>query len=184
MRRIGVLALAMGLACGGTAESPSQGDNAKGDTTAAVPAGDADAPGDAAVVEQAAAGVAGSEEEQALKMEAAPDGAAVFFVSPKDGETVTSPVKVVFGLSGMDVQPAGMPQGGTGHHHLIIGPAGVPTGDVVPADETHIHFGKGQTETEVTLDPGEHTLTMQFADGLHRSFGEQLKATITITVVP
>jgi hypothetical protein len=108
----------------------------------------------------------------------------VFFISPKDGDTVKSPVHIQFGLEGMSVKPAGEPTEGTGHHHLIIGPAGVASGDVVPADETHIHFGKGDTETDVELKPGEHKITMQFADGLHRSFGQNMATTITITVEP
>ena len=86
------------------------------------------------------------------------------------------------GVEGMDVKPAGDLTEGSGHHHLIIGPAGVDQGTVVPADETHIHFGKGQTETEVELAPGEHKLTLQFANGSHISYGEVMAATITITV--
>ena len=106
----------------------------------------------------------------------------VFFVEPADGATVSSPVKVVMGVEGMKVAPAGTMDAGTGHHHVIIGPAGVERGTVVPADEKHIHFGQGQTEAEVELQPGEHKLTLQFADGTHTSFGEPLATTITITV--
>ncbi|QCP48657.1 DUF4399 domain-containing protein [Trinickia violacea] len=106
----------------------------------------------------------------------------VFFVAPKDGATVTSPVHIVFGVEGMTVAPAGTITEGTGHHHLIIDGGPVPQGTVVPADETHIHYGKGQTETDVTLPPGDHTLTMQFADGAHRSYGPQMSQTITVHV--
>jgi hypothetical protein len=106
----------------------------------------------------------------------------VYFVEPKDGATVQSPVHVVFGVDGMKVAPAGDMTAGTGHHHLIIDGQPVPTGQVVPADATHIHFGKGQTETDVPLTPGKHTLTMQFADGLHRSYGPEMSSTITVTV--
>jgi len=108
--------------------------------------------------------------------------AKVFFTEPKDGAEVTSPVKLAFGVEGMEVKPAGEVVEGTGHHHVIIGPAGVPEGEVVPADKKHIHFGKGQTEAELELPPGEHKLTMQFADGSHTSYGEVMAATITITV--
>ena len=106
----------------------------------------------------------------------------VFFVEPKNGAKVKSPVKLVFGVEGMDVKPAGELADGTGHHHLIIGPAGIDEGKAVPKDETHIHFGKGQTSAEVELKKGEHKLTMQFADGNHMSFGEPMATTITITV--
>lgn len=122
-----------------------------------------------------------------LTAPAAEPGAAettrrVYFVSPKDGETVTSPVKIVMGLEGMEVRPAGQLVENTGHHHVIIGPAGIPEGQVVPADEKHIHFGAGQTEAEVELPPGQHQLTLQFADGMHVSYGDGMSTTITITV--
>lgn len=118
---------------------------------------------------------------------AAPEGAAepegrVYFVAPKDGETVKSPVKIVMGIEGMEVRPAGDQTAATGHHHVIIGPAGIEKGTQVPADERHIHFGKGQTEADVELPPGDHQITLQFADGNHISFGEGLATTITITV--
>ncbi len=106
----------------------------------------------------------------------------VKFLEPKDGATVKSPVHLKFGVKGMEVKPAGTLEEGTGHHHVIIGPAGVAEGEVIPADEKHIHFGKGQTEADIELPPGKHKLTMQFADGAHQSYGEVLATTITITV--
>ncbi len=108
--------------------------------------------------------------------------ARAFFVSPADGATVASPVKLVFGVEGMEVRAAGELVEKTGHHHVIIGPAGISEGEMVPKDETHIHFGKGQTEAEIELPKGEHKLTMQFADGNHMSYGKVLASTITITV--
>ena len=106
----------------------------------------------------------------------------VFFVSPEDGATVTSPVELKFGVEGMVVQPAGEVVEGTGHHHVIINSAGVDAGVTVPADEQHIHFGLGQTEASIELPPGEHQLTLQFADGAHASFGPVMATTIKITV--
>jgi hypothetical protein len=111
-----------------------------------------------------------------------PEGAKVFFVSPKDGETLTSPVKIQMGIEGMEVQPAGKIQDGSGHHHIIIDADPVTKGTLVPADENHKHFGKGQTETELNLAPGEHTLQLQFANGVHLSYGEQMSAKIKVTV--
>jgi len=106
----------------------------------------------------------------------------VYFVEPKDGAMVHSPVKVVFGLEGMTIKPAGDMTEGTGHHHLIVDGKPVAKGQVVPTDATHLHFGKGQTETELTLAPGLHTLTLQFADGAHQSYGPELSSTISVTV--
>ena len=113
---------------------------------------------------------------------AVPAGAKVMFVEPKDGAKVKSPLKVVFGVEALEVEPAGEVHAGKGHHHLIIDADVIDPGTAVPADERHIHYGKGQTEVEVELQPGEHTLTMQFADGLHRSYGEPLSSTIKVTV--
>tara|TARA_B100000749_G_scaffold280896_1_gene280713 strand:+ start:84151 stop:84555 length:405 start_codon:yes stop_codon:yes gene_type:complete len=110
------------------------------------------------------------------------DSSRVFFANLKDGQTVKSPLKIQFGIEGMKVIPAGKLEKGTGHHHLIIDGKPVATGKVVPADKTHIHYGKGQTEDTVELSKGKHTLTLQFADGAHRSYGEKLRAVITVTV--
>src|ERR1700742_3384352 len=106
---------------------------------------------------------------------AVPAGAKVFFKNLKDGQTVTSPVKVEMGLEGLKLDPAGAIVAGSGHHHLLIDAGdSIPAGTVVPKDSTHLHFGKAQTSTEVTLAPGKHRLTLQFADGIHRSYGGQL----------
>ena len=109
---------------------------------------------------------------------------AVRFIEPADGATVKSPVKVKFGITGLTVAPAGTaPNDKTkGHHHVVVDGAVVPLGTVVPADERHIHFGKGQTEADLKLKPGKHTLTLQFADGAHRSFGAAVSQTISVTV--
>jgi len=111
-----------------------------------------------------------------------PEGAHVFFANLNDGDTVTSPVLVQFGIEGMEVKPAGEIVKGTGHHHIIIDGSADALGNVVPADDTHLHFGGGQTETNLELTPGMHTLTMQFANGIHQSYGEQMSATITVYV--
>lgn len=107
---------------------------------------------------------------------------SVSFVEPADGAVVTSPVKVKFAVTGMEVKPAGDMTANTGHHHLLINAAPVKAGEVVPADEHHIHFGKGQTETEVKLAPGTYVLSMQFANGLHQSYGPGMAKDIKITV--
>lgn len=108
----------------------------------------------------------------------------VYFVEPVNGATVSSPFKLRFGVEGMALAPAGDMTPGTGHHHLIIDGAAVPQNEVVPTDDTHRHFGKGQTETELTLPPGEHTLTLQFANGAHQSFGAAMSSSIKVLVKP
>jgi hypothetical protein len=106
----------------------------------------------------------------------------VYFVEPKDGATVSNPVHVKFGIDGMTVAPAGSTAPNTGHHHLLIDGAPLPKGEVVPVSDKSLHYGKGQTETDVTLPPGDHTLTAQFADGAHRSYGPEWSKTITVHV--
>lgn len=111
-----------------------------------------------------------------------PTGKGVYFIEPADGAVVSSPFKVKFGLLGMAVKPAGEQMVGTGHHHLLINQAGIEAGQIIPVDETHIHFGKGQTETELKLPPGTYKLTLQFADGFHLSYGRDMGASLTVTV--
>jgi len=110
----------------------------------------------------------------------------VYFTNIKDGDTVKSPVKLSFGVDGMGVRPAGQDVNDktTGHHHLIIDSDGIAPGQVVPMNDKHIHYGKGQTSAEVKLTPGKHTLRLQFADGAHRSYGPEMSAAIHITVAP
>ena len=107
---------------------------------------------------------------------------SVNFLAPADGATVSSPFKVQFAVNGMEVKPAGVMDANTGHHHLLINAELVKTGEVVPTDEHHLHFGKGQTEAEVKLPPGKYTLTMQFANGAHQSYGAPLSKSIKVTV--
>jgi hypothetical protein len=119
-----------------------------------------------------------------------PSGARVFFVEPSDGAEVKGAlvdgkvnVKFKMGAEGIKVQEAGQQVSGTGHHHLIVDGEHIALGAVVPKDDAHVHFGKGQTEAELMLAPGDHTITMQFADGAHLSYGNVLASTIKIKVV-
>ena len=98
----------------------------------------------------------------------APAGARVYIIAPTDGETVSSPVTVTFGLEGMGVAPAGVEKANTGHHHLLIDLAGEPALDrPLPADANHRHFGGGQTQATVELTPGSHTLQLIMGDHNH-----------------
>lgn len=97
----------------------------------------------------------------------APKGASVYIITPEDGAIVSSPVRVAFGLSGMGVAPAGVDQEGTGHHHLLIDTTLENYQLPVPTTPQHLHFGGGQTEVEIELTPGEHTLQLVLGDYLH-----------------
>ena len=110
--------------------------------------------------------------------------AKVSFAEPKDGASIKGPVKVVMRVEGMKIQPAGEVVEGTGHHHILINKDFFPPGQVIPTDDTHRHWGKGDTEAVLDLPPGDYKLTLQFADGLHRSYGKDSSATIHIKVVP
>ncbi len=94
------------------------------------------------------------------------EGAVVYIVSPVNGEVVTSPVKVIFGLSGMGVAPAGSEKKNTGHHHLLVDGKKLPAMDSRMGKEVK-HFGGGQTETVLELAPGEHTLQLILGDKGH-----------------
>jgi hypothetical protein len=111
--------------------------------------------------------------------------AEVYFISPKDGATVQGPVTVRFGLKGMGIAPAGVKFDNTGHHHLLVDMdfSELKLDAPMPATDKLRHFGKGQTETTLTLPPGKHTLQLVFADYLHQSFDPPLHSKkITITV--
>jgi hypothetical protein len=112
-----------------------------------------------------------------------PPGASAYIISPADGATVSSPVRVVFGLKGFGVVPAGLQRADAGHHHLLIDTGLPPPGLPIPADAKHVHFGKGQTEAEIELSPGRHELRLLVGDYLHVPHDPPLvSAPVTITV--
>lgn len=112
-----------------------------------------------------------------------PDGAKVFFKNLKNGQTVKSPFTVEMGVKNIKVDSAGMIVPGEGHHHILIDAGdSIATGQVIPKDAQHVHYGKGQTSATISLPPGKHRLTLQLADGIHRSYGSKLSATIEVTV--
>lgn len=123
------------------------------------------------------------DEAPALPRTASAPGASVFFIQPKDGDTVSSPVTVEFGIEGMMIAPAGVDEPQSGHHHLMVDTGLPPLDQPVPADANHIHFGDGSTSTELTLDPGQHTLLLLLGDHLHIPHQPPVSSpTITITV--
>lgn len=112
-----------------------------------------------------------------------PAGAKVFFVNLKNGQKIKSPFKVKMGVSGIALDSAGVIKAGSGHHHILIDDGdSMALGTVVPKDSTHLHFGNAQKEAELKLTPGQHKLTLQYADGIHRSYGGKLASSVTVTV--
>jgi hypothetical protein len=131
----------------------------------------------------AAAAVLASAAAQAQT--APPAGATVYFINLKDKQTVTSPFKVQFGLGGMGVAPAGVEKDKTGHHHLLIDTklSNEEAQAPIAMDAQHMHFGGGQTETTLTLPPGQHTLQLVLGDWSHIPFSPLVASPIiTVTV--
>ena len=120
----------------------------------------------------------------ALPRDPRPADAEVYIISPKDGDTVGKEFKVVFGLKGMGVAPAGIKMANTGHHHLLVDVTKLPDMSLpIPADKNHLHFGKGQTETTLKLEPGKHTLQLLLGNYLHIPHDKEvISKKITITV--
>lgn len=107
----------------------------------------------------------------------------VFFVEVKDGATVSSPVQVKMGAENFTIEPAGQVRTGAGHLHIMVDADCLPAGQTVPKDDNHLHYGNGQMEANLELEPGTHRLCLQAADGAHVALpGDGLKQQITITV--
>ena len=130
------------------------------------------------------AGAAFAEE----RTEASPEARA-YIVNLSDGQTVSAPVTVVFGLSGMGVAPAGTEREMTGHHHLLVNRAAYGTADgddlsaPLPSDDHHRHFGGGQTEVVLDLAPGTHSLQLVLGDAFHVPHDPPvISEVVTITV--
>ncbi|MCC0176698.1 DUF4399 domain-containing protein [Waterburya agarophytonicola K14] len=113
----------------------------------------------------------------------APSNARAYIIEPADGKTLPETFTVKFGLSGMDLAPAGVDQDNTGHHHLLIDRPEFDPTTSLPATEQIRHFGKAQTETELTLTPGEHTLQLVLGNYAHVPHDNPVMSeTITVTV--
>lgn len=114
----------------------------------------------------------------------APKGAEVFIVSPEDGATVDQTFKVKFGVKDIALAPAGDLTKNTGHHHLLIDVDKLPADTApIPLDANHMHFGKAQTEAEIKLTPGKHTLQLELGDKNHMPFNPPIVSKkITVTV--
>lgn len=114
-----------------------------------------------------------------------PGNAKVFFANLKDGQVVSSPLKIEMGVEGMSVDTAnGKIKPASGHHHILVDIDSIPMNSIVPATDSvhHYHFGKAQTSAEIKLTPGKHFIVLQFADALHRSYGSRLTSRINVEV--
>ncbi len=107
---------------------------------------------------------------------------AMSLLEPANNATVSTTFKVRFGVKGMAVAPAGDIVKDSGHNHLLINLDSIAAGESIPFTEKHMHFGKGQTEADITLSPGVYKLTAQFANGAHQSYGKSMAESITVTV--
>ena len=103
----------------------------------------------------------------AIELTPSPTNASVYFITPNNEESLNSKVTVRFGLKNFGVAPVGIQIQNTGHHHLIIDAELPPFNMPIPADKNHVHFGKGQTEVELELSKGEHTLQLLLGDYRH-----------------
>jgi len=124
-----------------------------------------------------------SEQEEVVIVEVQKKyNASVFFQNLKDGDTLSSPFTVEMGVEGMQVEAAGERKEGFGHHHIIVNCTHIDEETTIPVDDKHIHYGAGQTETDLELEAGTYCLTLQFANGYHQSYGEELSKTIEVVV--
>lgn len=114
---------------------------------------------------------------------ASPDTVNVFFQEPANNATVSSRFTVVMRADGLTVEPSGEVREGAGHFHIMVDEDFIEPGEIIPNDETHLHFGDGSSSATIELSPGTHTLRLQFADGAHMALeGEQYRDEIIITV--
>ena len=124
-----------------------------------------------------------SEQEEVVIVEVQKKyNASVFFQNLKDGDTLSSPFTVEMGVEGMQIEAAGERKEGFGHHHIIVNCTHIDEETTIPVDDKHIHYGAGQTETDLELEAGTYCLTLQFANGYHQSYGEELSKTIEVVV--
>ncbi|ACL57995.1 DUF4399 domain-containing protein [Methylobacterium nodulans] len=116
----------------------------------------------------------------------APPNAHLYFIAPANGARLRGPVLVQFGLRGMGVTQAGSTAAQAGHHHLLVDSREpVAPGEPIPADKQHLHFGAGQTETNLDLPPGRHRLQLVLGDARHKPFAPLVASrVIEVTVLP
>ncbi len=115
------------------------------------------------------------------------EDARVYFKNLKDGDTITSPFTVEFGIEGYGIVPAGTKdkrRHTAGHHHLLVDHPGNPALDEpIPHNNNCLHFDQGETRAELKLPPGKHTLQLLLGDETHEPTDPPLfSPKITVTV--
>ena len=98
------------------------------------------------------------------------------FENVKDGDVLSSPINLEFGVEGFELAPSGSVGERSGHHHLLVNRDSIMEGVVIPSDVNHIHFGDAETRGAIEFESGSYLLTLQFADGVHQIFGEKMSA--------
>ena len=109
------------------------------------------------------------------------DSPSVAFLEPASGATVVSPVLLKLAAFNFTLEPAGEVHDGAGHLHVMVDAPCIEPGAVIPKDDQHVHLGTAQTETELTLTPGEHTLCLQAGDGAHTALDITREVTFTVS---
>ena len=93
-----------------------------------------------------------------------------YFTNLENGASIETPFLLKFGLSGgWGLAPISKPMGGkSGHHHMLVNKAlPLDISQALPFNDQYVHFGKGQMETVLNLEPGTHTLRLLLADHRH-----------------
>ena len=111
-----------------------------------------------------------------------PEESGVYFDNINDGDSLNSSINIGFGIREYKVGPAGNVGEEMGHHHLLISRNSIAEGVVIPNNNNHIQLGGGETQTDLNLSPGSYVITLQFADGLYKSYGEKMSASVEITM--
>jgi len=106
----------------------------------------------------------------------------VYFKNVKDGNVLSSPLNLEFGVQGFELARSGIVGERFGHHHLLVNRDSVMEGVIIPKNVNHMHFGNGETRGTIEVEAGSYLLTLQFSDGIHRSFGEKMSESVEITV--
>ena len=123
-----------------------------------------------------------TEETTAPTETTAAAGPSVEITEPADGATVASPVTLKMAATNFTIEPAGdgTVKEGHGHFHVMIDTACLAAGTVIPSDDKHVHYGKGQLEAPLELAPGENKLCLQVGDGAHSALylTDEVKITV------
>ena len=107
-------------------------------------------------------------------------GGGVSFMEPQDGDTISSPVRVVMQSEEIRIEEAGEVREGAGHFHVMVDVDCVEPGQTIPEDDQHLHFGDASTEASIDLTPGEHTLCLQVGNGAHAALDATDEISITV----